>query len=384
MPRTILLSPAPMPRRRVRDRREKFNRIFMGGGLSGQPEHQAPHRSSQTSTQAPPPPQSVPPPTQPVPPSTQSVPPPTQSVPPPTQTVPPPTQTVPPPTHPVPPRVLRLANVGNTCYAIATIQVLSTTGLHSQLLAGQTPVEMNLTNLLLPILNGTTPHTDLVPLVMALNMCLPPQNMFNVGQQQCAGEFLSRMHSSLNIRPHFSTFLAEATCPICNSSQTSNLPTSTTPFLLVIPLPSTPVPADLLQLVTGTLAQQGNFMACQNVSCPAQMTPVPCRTLFSEQAVSIYWLGRNISQGGVAIKSLTPVQDPGQGNWNGMQCTGVLAHAGQVPGGGHWIAFVRHNTNWWRVDSSHAAPSLEDPFLHQMTDSNNLRGGYTIDIVFFS
>ena len=266
MPRNILLSPAPMPRPRTRDRREKFSRIFMGGGISGRPRHQAPHGySARPPPQpVPPPTQSASPPTQSVPPPTQSVPPPTQSVPPQTQSVPPPTQSVPPASQPMPPPVLNFNNVGNTCYAIATIQVLSTMDLHSQIMAGQTPVEMNLTNLLLPILTRSSPHTDLVPLVMALNMCLPPQNMFNIGQQQCAGEFLSSLFASLTIRPHFSTFLAEAVCPVCNSSQTSNLPNSITPFLLVIPLLSAPAPANLLQLVRGALAQQGNFLACQN------------------------------------------------------------------------------------------------------------------------
>ena len=267
---------------------------------------------------------------------------------------------------------------------VSTLQVLHSVDLRHQLLPGQTPVQMNLTNLLNPILNASpaSPQMDLVNLVMAVNMCLPPQNMFNVGQQQCAGEFLGSLLDSLTLRPHFSTFQEQAVCPVCRNTERSNLPNSVTPLLLVIPLLDSPVPADLSSLVRRILTQQGNFLSCQTANCPARLAPIPSNVQYTDQAVSVYWLSRNISQGGVQLKSLTQVQDPDQTIMNGKQCTALLAHVGRMPGGGHWIAFLRASGVWWRVDSNQAGPTVENPFASQM-DTNN-PSGYTIDILFFT
>ena len=381
-------SPFPTPQRRTHNRREQFHRTFMGMGS----RHQGPprartaqHQSIPPPTQfVPPPTQAVPPPTQAVPPPTQSAPPPTQSASPPTQSAPPPTQSVPPPTQqPTPPQILNIQNVANTCYAVASLQVLHFIGLHHQLLAGQTPLEMNLTNLLRSILDRSSTLTNLPPLVAALNWCLSPLNQFQIGRQQCSAEFMSYLFSSLTLRPFFSTFQTQALCQFCNTIQNINLPNTTTPFLLVIPMPSSSVQSNLPNLVTGALAQQhGQFLTCQSVGCPAHLTALQGNTVFTEHAVSIYWLARNLNQG--ALKTLTPVQNPDPGNWQGKQCSAVLAHTGQVAGGGHWLAFLRHNNNWWRVDSSQAAPRLEDPFANQMSGSDNHGGGYTIDVLLFS
>ena len=131
----------------------------------------------------------------------------------------------------------------------------------------------------------------------------------------------------------------------------------------------------------GALSQQG-FGACQNIACPAHLSPAPSSIQFTEQAVTVYWLGRNLSQSGVRLKSLTAIQDPDNSNWNGRQCTAVLAHEGRLPEGGHWIAFLRENGVWWRVDSNHSGPRRENPFANQMRYGSTV--GYTIDIVFFS
>ena len=136
---------------------------------------------------------------------------------------------------PTPPPTLNPPNVANTCYAVACSEVMHSIGLQNYLLPGQTPVEMNLTNHLRTILNGSRSSPDLVPLVMALNMCLPPQSQFVVGRQQCAGEFLSCLFSSLTLRQHFSTFEDQAICPVCSVIYTANLPHAITPHVLLIP-----------------------------------------------------------------------------------------------------------------------------------------------------
>lgn len=375
--RNVLFHPAPRPMPRTPDRRQRFKGLFMGGtARTRQPRQPRPSPSAPSQARAVPPTTSSPPPQHtPQPPPMQPTQSPHQS---PRQS--PPQQ--PPPQQSVAPQVLNVQNVANTCYAVSTIQVLHAIGLQQQLLAGQSPMEMNLTNLLTQVLSGTSPNSDLVPLVMAVNMCLPTQHMFTLGQQQCAGEFLSSLLNSLQLRPFFSTFLEEAICPLCRTTQSSNLPNSTTPFLLVIPVLISSVPVNLAALVTGALSQQGNFLSCQNVACLANLTQIPSTTQATEHAVTVYWLGRNISQGGVPLKSLTAMQEPDPNNWNGRQCTAVLAHEGRMPGGGHWIAFIRENGVWWRVDSSHRSPSIENPFLNQMNPGSTI--GYTIDILFFS
>ena len=357
----------------------------MGGNRSGRPQQQTP--SSATQSSVPPPSSTSSQPPRSSSSSTQS-----SSVPPPSSTSSQPprsssssTQSPPQPQpQPVPPMILPLANVANTCYAVSTLQVLHSVDLQHQLLPGQTPLQMNLTNLLSPILNisAASPQTDLVNLVMALNMCLPPQSQFHVGQQQCAGEFLGSLLDSLTLQPHFSTFQVQAVCHVCRNTESSNLANSVTPLLLIIPILNSPVPADLSHLVTRILTQQGNFLSCQTVNCPARLAPIPTNVIFTDQTVSVYWLSRNISQGGRQIKSLTQVQDPGQTNWNGKQCTALLAHEGRVPGGGHWVAFLKASGVWWRVDSNRAGPNLENPFISQMNPNNPY--GYTIDILFFT
>ena len=85
------------------------------------------------------------------------------------------------------------------------------------------------------------------------------------------------------------------------------------------------------------------------------------------------------------MKSLTQVQDPDQSDWNGKQCAAVLAHEGRQPRAGHWVAFLRQNGIWWRVDSNHRGPILENPFDTQLDPSQATRANdFTIDILFFA
>ena len=124
-----------------------------------------------------------------------------------------------------------------------------------------------------------------------------------------------------------------------------------------------------------------DFSSCQNPSCAAYLSPIPSHTVFTELATSIYWLSRNMLEGGGLSKSLTPVQDPDSSHWNGKRCLAVLAHAGRNASRGHWLAFLRHGSVWWRVDSSQAGPIPENPFVTQITPNNP--NGFTIDVLFF-
>ena len=243
MERDVVFNPAPRPRPRTADRHAEFGRLFMGGDRSGRPPRQ--YCPTATTSASHPRPSCTQGPTI----SRPSVQPSQHTWHPHTQTrhgspgsgIPPvPPQPSAPPRHaPLPPTVLNLRNIGNTCYAIATVQVFHKVGLLSSLRPGLTPQEQNLSNLLGTILRSATMQQfDLVNLVMALNMCLPPDNMLSIGRQECAGEFLQLLLKSLNLPSFFSTFQEQNRCPTCNTTHISNFPpTNITPFVLVIPVP---------------------------------------------------------------------------------------------------------------------------------------------------
>ena len=92
-----------------------------------------------------------------------------------------------------------------------------------------------------------------------------------------------------------------------------------------------------------------------------------------ERQITAYWLGRNLSEGGVSRKLLAKVDLPTLANG---ECAAVIAHTGRSPVGGHWIPFVKERGSWWRLDSE--AAYIEDPFIEQM-NINDI-SGYTIDI----
>ena len=119
---------------------------------------------------------------------------------------------------------------------------------------------------------------------------------------------------------------------------------------------------------------------CQNINCSASR--LLSRVIYTQQAVSAYHLGRNLSEGGVRVKVLTPVQNLDQMGLNGQQCTALIAHLGRDPGSGHYIPFVRENNIWWRAEFRGSDLTMENPFTGQMTGNN--RSGYTIDILFFT
>lgn len=231
IPRASLFRPAPRPAPRRRDKRARFKQVFMG--VSGSGSLPTPQSSST------PPPQSC-----------STTPPQFSSGHPTNQHTDLPNQHLG-PSNQHPPPILNLHNVANTCYAVATVQVMHSIGLHNYMLAGQTPHEMNLSNLLTHILNGTAPSPDLVPLVMALNLCLPPQNFFTIGRMECAAEFLASLFSSISLGPHFSTFESQAICPVCSAVAISNLPNSISNLLLTLQSVRGVVPVNVSNLVAG-------------------------------------------------------------------------------------------------------------------------------------
>ena len=113
-----------------------------------------------------------------------------------------------------PPNVVLLQNVANTCYAISSCYVLSFIGLDGHLLPGNDPLQVNLTITLQQYLSGHPPQPNVIPLVNALNLTLPPANMMTIGTEQCAGEFLTALFSSINFQPFFSSFHISAYCPV--------------------------------------------------------------------------------------------------------------------------------------------------------------------------
>ena len=249
-----------------------------------------------------------------------------------------------------------------------------------------TPTQQNLTNLLAQILTPTpvqlTSRFHLVPLVMALNLCLPPPNRFDIGRQACAGEFLDLLLSNLQLRPYMSRFEEVGLCPICNLSQISAIPNTTTPFLLLIPIHGQlQGHVELSTEVITLLNQPLNSVTCQNSSCAAYMSRIPGNIRCTLQSLTIYWVGRNLG----GIKCLRPVEDPVQsGSWISQECVVVLAHTGRSHRGGHWFTFIKEHGVWWRSDTSLPNTIIQNPFNTQLDPVNPpSTNDFTLDIFFF-
>ena len=166
---------------------------------------------------------------------------------------------------------------------------------------------------------------------------------------------------------------------MCQTTESVNLPTATTPHVLVLPITHSQVAADVATIVRGLLGNNNTFLTCQNITCHALNCRIPSTFLCTEHTVTIYWLNRNVS----GQKTLTSLIEPDSADWNGRQCTALLAHEGRRAASGHWIAFVKYIGSWWRVDSNRPSVTVEDPFANQM-DANNTNGDYTLDVLFFT
>ena len=141
------------------------------------------------------------------------------------RTAPPPTapahgphsSTHPPTSSLSPPAVLPLRNVENTCYACATIQGLFVLDTGRYMGRVNDPLQNNFSNALQHVLNispDVVPF-DIVHLVTALNLCLPSRDMFQIGRQECGGEFLDHLLANVNLSSHISSYEVESVCRHC-------------------------------------------------------------------------------------------------------------------------------------------------------------------------
>ena len=255
------------------------------------------------------------------------------------------------------------------------------------MLPGNTALEDNLTNMLRPILtmNPTTfTPFDLIPVVNALNICLPQQNMFNVGNQQCAGEFLDSLLSSLTLGPYISSFEEIGICPLCNTPQLSTFNTNSQ-FLLLLPLAQhVAQPVDLFTEVGQVLTGQFFSLTCLNVGCAGFQSRIHTQVQCTERTLTIFWTGRNTAGNGA--KSLRQVAEPPANTslWRGKDCVAVIAHSGRSAVGGHWFTFLKIGGAWWRSDTSLPRPLMQNPFNDQLLESNQSSSSdFTVDIMFF-
>ena len=277
------------------------------------------------------------------------------------------------------PQILPLQNRANTCYACSVTQGLYVLDIVPHLLPGNTPFEDNLTNLMRQILTvnpSTSPPFDLVPAVNALNFCLPPQNMFQIGQQECAGEYLDSLLASLNVGPYISSFEESGTCLICNTPQYSAFNTRSQ-FLMLLEIDQNSLNAVDLFTEINTVLQTPFFsLTCQNAQCSAFQTRIGTRVQCSEQRLSIYWVGQ---------KCLRQVSKPPANTslWSGKQCVVVIPYTGRSARTGHWFTFLKVGGIWWRSDTSLPRPVRQNPFTDQLLATNQVSASeFTVDLVF--
>ena len=291
------------------------------------------------------------------------------------------------PQQPTLPSVLQLQNIQNTCYACAAVQGLYAVDVANHLQRVYAPVQDNLSNMLQPILN-LTPNSqrfDIVNLINALNLCLPAPNMFKIGRQECAGEFLDALLENVNLSSHISRFEEFATCPLCNGPQIVGMPTTRSPYILLFPLDESAAgPAEVFTQVTRLFNQPHTSNVCQTVDCALCLSPlVAGRVQCTEQALKIFWIGRNLTaRGGKCLQQI--VEPRAHVLWRGRECVVVLAHSGRNVRTGHWFTFLKENGVWWRSDTSFPGPRLENPFQTQLVPSNPPASqNFTIDILIF-
>ena len=286
------------------------------------------------------------------------------------------------------PVVLPLQNRHNTCYACSVIQTIHAVDLGRELQPGLTALNDNLTNLVRPILTmipvETSPPFDLIPVVMSLNLCLPAPDMFQIGTQECAGEFLDSLLLNLNMNPCISSFQEVGICPLCNFPQTSNFNTRSQLLLLIPQSQLSLTPVDIYTEVRRILQGQFFSLTCQTSHCPGFNTRIATQLQCTEQALSIYWIGRNVAGNG--IKCLSKVSEPSSNTnlWRGKECVAIIAHTGRSSDRGHWFTFVRLMGIWWRSDTSLNGLYRQDPFQAQLLSTNQSSStDFTLDIFFF-
>ena len=126
----------------------------------------------------------------------------------------------------------------------------------------------------------------------------------------------------------------------------------------------------------------GSAPECDTVRCPA----LGCLTRDGRRQVvvgnvSMIAVSRNSGENGRKILNPIALIDrctmlPGKA------CRAVVAHEGHNVNSGHWLAFIKSNGQWWRVDTARARPELENPFRNQVGQGQG-HESFTLDILFF-
>ena len=153
-------------------------------------------------------------------------------------------------------------------------------------------------------------------------------------------------------------------------------------YMLHLPPPQQQVRSlDLSNLVQAKLAMPSLGLRClSGLACHGQQLHGSTRIQPGQNLIT--WVNRNNNN---IDKIMSPIAEPADNDplWGRKRCHVVLAHAGNLPVAGHWLAFVKRGGVWWKVDTDASHPVQENPFLSQAMQGGNTNS-YTIDIVIFS
>ena len=98
-----------------------------------------------------------------------------------------------------------------------------------------------------------------------------------------------------------------------------------------------------------SLNQPHTSNVCQTVDCALRLSPLAGRVQCTEQALKIFWIGRNLTaRGGKCLQQI--VEPRAHVLWRGRECVVVLAHSGRNVRTGHWFTFLKENGVWWTPD----------------------------------
>ena len=283
-----------------------------------------------------------------------------------------------------------LLNLANTCYGLSVVQMLSCIFLHNNInmpaLPGpQQRLAQQVVNVCGQRANAAIPPFTIIPLVNDLNACLPQVMQFVLGQQECAAEFLHYLMENLDVAPMFLAVNYEnGNCHICGSNSIQVCQSIDAHALGVVP----PLQVAAVPLSPLIIAKYAAPVAIGQLQCravgPCQGLPIQQVRMVEQQGLNkIIHISRNVN---AQQKVLTPITEPIANDpaWPGMFCKCVLAHCGRNPGGGHWIAFIKVNAQWFRCDDNRAI-ILENPFIGQINPAANPSvRDYTVNLLLFS
>ena len=223
----------------------------------------------------------------------------------------------------------------------------------------------------------------------------PPGDRFQVGQYECAMEFLQEIISNIDFNNMFVDFLVEAHCPYCGHQVSGTVTHKNMLTLSLLPCRS---PVSLSVLFDNRLQERQNPQDQLNChcTCPATCTGgLGCSTAARLQGHLLQVQGRVLIIGldrsglgfgpGQNIKVLTQLRE--FEDIDGFHLAAVLCHVQRVSVRGHWIGFVRKDIagqqTWWKLDDCRLLNAV-NPFLSQCRASTNPHpDDYTIDVLIF-